>query len=613
VRAILNKWSAGSARRDQACFTFSAVLSDIVVWLAATELAALARADFDGDQVPWRWVSVLALSLALGQTALGTLVRLYHSRYQPGSFDEMRALAVSVTAVSVIGTVIVMILEPKYLPRSLPFLAWPLAVVGLSAIRVAKRLLVQAARLPGESAEPILIIGAGRVGSALALHMMRNRDSLYRPVGFLDDDRAKRKLHIHGVPVLGVLADLAVSAQRSGATRVVIAITDVNAKQIRKIFAASAEANLGCLVLPPLSEQLRGSPLQLSALRDVDIEDVIGRRPVQTDLSSMAAYITDRRVLVTGAGGSIGSELCRQLHDFNPRQLVMLDHDESGLHAVELLIHGRALLDSPDSALVDIRDPEALGRIFAEHRPEVVFHAAALKHLPLLERYPDEAFKSNVIGTRNVLEAANRVGTRHFINISTDKAANPASALGHSKRLAERLTAWFAFNGVGEKYISVRFGNVLGSRGSVLHSFGAQIERGGPVTVTDPEVTRYFMTIPEACQLVIQAGAIGRPGEALVLDMGQRVKIVDVARHMIAMSGRAVDVVYTGLRGGEKLHEETLGAGELDVRPSHPLISHVAVPPLRPDLVDEQPWAIAARGRSGLRRSGDLGDLVAVS
>ena len=236
-----------------------------------------------------------------------------------------------------------------------------------------------------------------------------------------------------------------------------------------------------------------------------------------------------------------------------------------------------------------------MDRVFDEHRPEVVFHAAALKHLPLLERYPDEALKSNVIGTRNVLEAANRVGARHFINISTDKAANPTSALGHSKRLAEQLTAWFALNGVGENYISVRFGNVLGSRGSVLHSFGAQIERGGPVTVTDAEATRYFMTIPEACQLVIQAGAIGRPGEALVLDMGQRVKIVDVARHMIAMSGRSIDIVFTGLRGGEKLHEQTLGSGESDERPAHPLISHVAVPPLRPDLIDEQPWAIAAR------------------
>jgi FlaA1/EpsC-like NDP-sugar epimerase len=238
--------------------------------------------------------------------------------------------------------------------------------------------------------------------------------------------------------------------------------------------------------------------------------------------------------------------------------------------------------------------------VFVEHEPHVVFHTAALKHLTLLERYPHEALKSNVLGTLNVLEAAASVGVAHFVNISTDKAANPSSALGHSKLLAERVTSWFSKRTDGGKYLSVRFGNVLGSRGSVLHAFAAQIEVGGPVTVTDPGVTRFFMTIPEACQLVIQAGAIGRPGETLVLDMGEPVKIIDVARRMIGMSGKHAEIVFTGLRVGEKLHEDLLSFGETDSRPLHPLISHVRVSPLDPDLVEFEPWARAALGQRRL-------------
>ncbi|MBN9620171.1 MAG: polysaccharide biosynthesis protein, partial [Actinobacteria bacterium] len=330
----------------------------------------------------------------------------------------------------------------------------------------------------------------------------------------------------------------------------------------------------------------------------LDVEDVIGRRPVDTDVRSIAQYVTGRRVLVTGAGGSIGSELCRQLHRYGPAELIMLDRDESALHAVELSIFGRALLQSPEIVLVDIRDHAALNDVFVEHQPHVVFHAAALKHLPLLERYPHEALKSNVYGTLNVLRAAEANGVEHFVNISTDKAANPTSALGHSKRLAERLTAWFAARSDGPQFLSVRFGNVLGSRGSVLHAFAAQIEGGGPVTVTDPDVSRFFMTIPEACQLVIQAGAIGRGGEALVLDMGEPVKILDVASRMVAMSGKEVEIVFTGLREGEKLHEELLGDDDgLGERPLHPLISHVTVPPLDPSDIPTQPWSKRALTR----------------
>jgi FlaA1/EpsC-like NDP-sugar epimerase len=312
------------------------------------------------------------------------------------------------------------------------------------------------------------------------------------------------------------------------------------------------------------------------------VTDLLGRHQVETDIASIAGYITGRRVLVTGAGGSIGSELCRQLHRLSPGELIMLDRDESALHAVQLSIHGRALLDGSDLVLADIRDGEHLRQIFTDRRPEVVFHAAALKHLSLLEQFPGEAVKSNVWGTQTVLEAAAAAGVAKFVNISTDKAADPTSVLGYSKRIAERLTAHVAQRAPGA-FVSVRFGNVLGSRGSVLTAFAAQIEAGGPLTVTHPDVTRYFMTVPEAVQLVIQAAAIGGPGEALVLEMGEPVRISDVAKQMAAGSGRDVQIVYTGLRPGEKLHEDLFGTGEDGKRSLHPLISHVTVPPLDPD------------------------------
>jgi len=345
-------------------------------------------------------------------------------------------------------------------------------------------------------------------------------------------------------------------------------------------------AGLRLLVLPPVQELIAGR-VQLSDIREVDIADILGRHQIETNLREIAGYLTDRVVLVTGAGGSIGSELARQLHKFGPRELVLLDRDESGLHAVQLSIYGKGLLDTPDMVLCDIRDARAVDAVFARHRPDVVFHAAALKHLPMLEQYPEEGWKTNVLGTLNVLRAAQRSGCSHFVNISTDKAADPTSVLGRTKRLAERLTSWYGAHSLGT-YLSVRFGNVLGSRGSMLHTFTTQIRAGGPVTVTHPDITRYFMTIPEACELTIQAAAIGSDGEVLVLDMGRPVKILDVAQRLVARSGRRVEIVFTGLRPGEKMHEVLFNADEEGERRSHPLISHVPVPALDPRLLDHE-------------------------
>ena len=302
---------------------------------------------------------------------------------------------------------------------------------------------------------------------------------------------------------------------------------------------------------------------------------LLGRDPVETQVDT--SYITGKRILVTGAGGSIGSELCRQLHQLNPGALVMLDRDESALHEVQLSIQGRALLDDPNVVLADIRDEGWIREVFQEHQPEIVFHAAALKHQPLLERYPAEAVKTNIMGTMTVLDAAESSGVDVLVNVSTDKAADPSCVLGSSKRVTERLTAAYA----PHRFLSVRFGNVLGSRGSVLTTFAAQIAAGGPVTVTHPQMTRYFMTVQEAVRLVIGAGAIGDPGQVLVLDMGEPVRIVDLVRRMAQWD---ISIVYTGIRPGESLEESPLGVKELGWK-RHPAITQVDVPPLHPSEI----------------------------
>jgi FlaA1/EpsC-like NDP-sugar epimerase len=363
-----------------------------------------------------------------------------------------------------------------------------------------------------------------------------------------------------------------------------VAIPSASSGLIRVLSDQATRAGLDIRVLPQTSELLQQPSVRVSDVRTVTERDLLGRHVIETDVEAIAGYITGRRVLVTGAGGSIGSELCRQIHRFTPAKLVMLDRDESGLHELQLSMEGRALLDKRTLVVCNIQDVDALDDVFREHRPEVVFHAAALKHLPLLEMWPAEAIKTNVIGTRNLLAASMKFGVGRLVNISTDKAADPVSVLGYTKRIAERLTSATTAP-AGAVYMSVRFGNVLGSRGSVLITFRAQILAGGPVTVTDPDVTRYFMTVQEAVQLVIQAGAIGGSGEVLVLDMGSPARIAEVARRLVEESNRPIEILFTGLRPGEKLHEVLFEEGEPDIRPQHQLISHVQVPPIDTALI----------------------------
>ncbi len=558
---------------------------DVAAWTAAIALVVYLRFNLSFDQGSgsglWKALPLLIVIQVLAGYAVG----LYRRRWRYGSFDEVAALVV--TAAVTTGALYALnhsYLKPRPVPQSAVLAGGAFGLVLMAAIRYVWRLLLERLRRPTErTAQKLLIYGAGEGGLQVITALLRSPTSRFVPVGMLDDDPAKQRLSMTGVPVLGTRHDMSQAKDRTGATTLLIAVPSATSRTIGELADLAADAGLVVKVLPPVDELFDQSNVGERDIRDLTEADLLGRHQIQTNIDEIAGYLTGKRVLVTGAGGSIGSELCRQLHRLGPAQLLMLDRDESALHQVQLSIHGRALLDTPDTILADIRDVERLQELFTNHRPEVVFHAAALKHLPLLEQYPDEAYKSNVVGTLNVLRAAEATGVNVFVNISTDKAANPISVLGYSKRIAERLTAHVGREAPSGTFLSVRFGNVLGSRGSVLTSFHDQIERGGPVTVTDREVTRFFMTIPEAVQLVIQAGAIGRAGEVLVLDMGEPVRIYDVARRLIAQANKPVRIQFTGLRPGEKLHEELFGDGELDHRPRHPLIAHATVPPLTAD------------------------------
>jgi FlaA1/EpsC-like NDP-sugar epimerase len=567
---------------------------DAAAWMVALFLASFLRYDFDLSQIGWEWLVIVSVVTIAIQFLIGWWVYLYRGRHPYGSFAEVRSLLFTVVLTGLlVGTPVALFGTLIQMPRSVFLIAVPIAFVLMGGARYLKRLLIERAFIPSEDAEVALVFGAGYLGSTIVRRMITDRNSRYIPAGLIDDSPGRRNSWFDGVRVLGTRADIAEVAKSTGATVVVIAIAKADATLLREITDVASRAQLQVKVLPPFDEVLEGKS-RLRDLRDISIEDLIGRHPVDTEVESIAGYLKNKRVLVTGAGGSIGSELCRQIAKFGPSELMMLDHDETGLQSTQISIFGHGLLDTPDVVLASIRDEEALLRIFAERRPEVVFHAAALKHLPMLEQFPDEAWQTNVIGTLNVLKAAMSVGVTTFVNISTDKAANPTSVLGHSKRVAEKLTAW-ASEQSGERYLSVRFGNVIGSRGSMLPTFTTLIEAGGPLTITHPDVTRFFMTIPEACQLVVQAGGIGRPAEVLILDMGEPVRILDVAQRMIDMSGRDIAIVYTGLRPGEKLHEELIGSEESDERPVHPKISHTAVHAISPDALDKDRWSERCR------------------
>lgn len=459
-------------------------------------------------------------------------------------------------------------------PRSVPLIDGMLALLSVGAVRYGVRAaeLLRQRTHSSAAAKRVLVVGAGRAGITI-ISEMRNKPQLeLLPMGFVDDDPRKQNAIIHGLRVLGQCKDIPHLLRKHEVGLVVIAVPNAPGKVVREITAICDSAGAQTKIIPGIDNLLDGK-VRVSQLRNVQIEDLLRRHTVQTDTGAVRKLIHGRRVLITGGGGSIGSELCRQVLRFGPAELVLVGHGENSIfgihnelqHLAAAKATGQTETTTLHAVIADIRMPERLLAVFSRHQPEIVFHAAAHKHVPLMEANPSEAVTNNIIGTRNLLDVAVATGVEHFVMISTDKAVNPTSIMGASKRVAELLVHHTARHS-GRPYVAVRFGNVLGSRGSVVLTFKEQIDRGGPVTVTHPDMRRYFMTIPEAVQLTLQAAAIGNGGEVFTLDMGEPIRIVDLARDMIELSGlevgRDIDIVFTGVRPGEKLYEELFVAGE---------------------------------------------------
>ncbi|WP_405648084.1 SDR family NAD(P)-dependent oxidoreductase [Streptomyces sp. NBC_00019] len=577
-RVVPGGWSDVAARYRRP--TVQAAI-DAIAWTCGLLIAGLITSGASDPLVgPGDLVIICAVTSTAAVLA-GAVCGLYSGRYQAETGAELSAVLVSAGLTGLLLEGICQAGLP--LVGEKPGVAGLAALVGVLAmitVRAAVAAIRRRPRRPAPTAVKVIVFGAGSAGTQLVQRLIGQPGARYQPVALLDDDPGKRRLRICGIRVRGGRDRLAEVAAETGATVMVIAIAGGcrGDQVIRELITLAESIGLITKVIPRVEELVAG-PARIDDVRDPRITQLLGRDPIRLDLESAAGQFAGRRILVTGAGGSIGSELCRQLHRLGPASLVMLDRDESALHAIQLALHGRALLDSDEVVLADITDASRIREVFAQSRPEIVFHTAAVKHLPLLERYPAEALKTNVAGTLNVLQAAAACGVRSFVNVSTDKAADPVSVLGTSKRITERLTAHLAGEFPGT-WVSVRFGNVLGSRGSLLGSLSAQIAAGGPVTVTHPQVARYFMTATEAVQLVLQAVTVGESGEVLVLDMGEQVRIVDLARRMAASASRHVEIVFTGLRPGEKLTEDLLGKGEPDHRPRHPLVRQVPVPVL---------------------------------
>ncbi len=501
----------------------------------------------------WLVIDLVVTPLAFYATGL------YRGIWRYASVTDLLLILKSVGARSILLVALFILLGyDRGMPRSVVLIDAMIVFGLVGGVRFLTRMqkeLSQARVL--KTRRPILIVGAGDAGEIILREMRNNQRMDYNPVGFIDDDAAKWGVRIHGVPVLGGHEEIPRVAAERQVREVVVAIPSASGSDLAEVYKYCQRAGLRTRTLPPMKQLIDGQ-VHLSQVRDVELEDLLGRDPVKVDLAAIGSYLQGKRVLVTGGGGSIGRELARQVAEFEPEQLILLDRNENNMYFVELELRKRFPTLALEAVVADITDQPRMEEVFGLYRPHTVFHAAAYKHVPLMELNAAEAFKNNVIGTWITAREAESHGCERFVLISTDKAVNPVSVMGATKRVAELVVQ--SMNRGSTRFVSVRFGNVLGSDGSVVPLFKKQIAEGGPVTVTHPDVTRYFMTIPEAVQLVLQAGTMGQGGEVYILDMGQAIRIVDLARNLIDLSGFApgsdIEIVFTGLRPGEKLHEE---------------------------------------------------------
>lgn len=495
--------------------------------------------------------TLLALVFLMGMSLYGRI-------WEYASIGEMVAIICATTFSIAVALLMIYLFRLQVLPRSVYIGTWVMMNGLIGASRISWRLMKdRCLNHVGKQVRRTLIVGAGDAGAILAREIQSNGRLNLKVFGFVDDDRAKRRQLLYGVPILGDRSSIPVLVRNLAIEEIIIAMPSAPGSIIRSILDICKGTNARVRILPGIYQSIKGT--MAANLRNVQMEDLLRREPVATDLHDIAGYIRNKTVFITGAGGSIGSELCRQVLSLDPAKLVMADNCENNLFDIEMELNTVPTMAEIWPELNDVKNKETMEILFQKYHPQIIFHAAAYKHVPMMERHPNEAITNNVIGTREAAELANKYGVETFILVSTDKAVNPTSVMGASKRLAELVVKDIGRNSK-TKFAAVRFGNVLGSRGSVIHTFIKQIEAGGPITITHPNMQRYFMTIPEAAQLIIRAGSMTEGGETFVLDMGEMVKINDLARDLILLSGRKpdkdIEIIYTGIRPGEKLYEE---------------------------------------------------------
>jgi len=513
------------------------------------------------------------------------------------STRDMWGAARGVTVASLVADVTVYFVSPVAdvrLPRSIAVMDWLILLALIGGSRLVARSVFERptpGRLVARGKE-VLVVGAGEAARDTIREMQRNSQLGYTPIGLVDDDPRKKNIRVHGVRVLGATADLLHLLRDNKPDEVLIAIPSASGELRQRVVTVTRQEGVPVKTLPALHELISGDVDLAVQIRPVQVEDVLGREPVDVDLDSARPYVEGKTVLVTGAGGSIGSELCRQLTRLGPQRLVLVELGETALFEIERELVDERGFSAAVPVLADVGSPTKMRQVFERYEPSVVFHAAAYKHVPLMEANPLESVRNNALATKVVADAAIEHGTAGFVLVSTDKAVNPKTVMGQSKAVCEWVVeAYGAREDIATRFVAVRFGNVLGSSGSVIPIFRRQIEKGGPVTVTHPEMTRFFMTIPEAASLVIQAGSIGGEGHVFVLDMGEPVKIVDLAEQMIRLSGKdpdQVEIDFVGARPGEKLHEELWGEGERVVETLHPKIRRVSGPVVDAVWLDEE-------------------------
>jgi FlaA1/EpsC-like NDP-sugar epimerase len=573
------------------------VAIDAVLVAAAWYLAFQLRFDLE---TPPRYEHLFEKTLPLVvvvKTAVFVLAGLYPHWWRYVSIRDMWSAARAVTIASLVVLLAVYVWDPVgyRVPGGVVVIDWLLLLALVTGTRLLARTIVErpAPRRMFAAGKDALVVGAGDAGRLIIREMLRNPKLGYTPIGLVDDDRRKRNLRVHGVRVLGTTRDLRYLLRDHSPDEVIIALPSAAGKTREEIVNVCRDVGVAVKTLPAVHELISGDVALARRLRDVQVEDILGREPVRLDIAAVASYLEGETVLVTGAGGSIGSELCRQVAAIGAERLVLVERSETALAEIARELGQDRVSSTVVPVLADVGDRPKMQGVFERYRPAVVFHAAAYKHVPIMEANAIESVRNNVLATKVVAEVASESAAKSFVLVSTDKAVNPKSVLGQTKAVCEWIVAGAAAKeSNGTRFLSVRFGNVLGSSGSVVQVFRRQIASGGPVTVTHPDMSRYFMTIPEAAQLIIQAGAIGESGDVFVLDMGTPVKIVDLARNMIRLSGQEPDrdiaIEFVGTRPGEKLQEELWDEGESAAPTSHPKILRCASQPVDFAWLDEE-------------------------